>query len=127
MSLRIHHECVIPKEYALQRLDQAVAALLPQYSRARLQQWIKDGELTLNGKSVKPRDKVFGGEVIRGFTAGLIWGVLIGTYSSIALAVPMLLYMNLRASSLELDPKDDEAKGEAGDKPGDGATGDAKA
>lgn len=64
MSLRIHHEFVIPKDYALQRLDQAVATLLPQYSRARLQQWIKDGALTLDGNSVKPRDKVFGGEVV---------------------------------------------------------------
>src|SRR3546814_13564440 len=30
----------------------------------------------------------FGGGVIRGFTAGLLWGVTIGTYSSICLAVP---------------------------------------
>ncbi|RED51046.1 protein translocase subunit SecF [Aestuariispira insulae] len=37
---------------------------------------------------------VFGGEVLRGFSIALIWGVLIGTYSSIALAVPVLLYMN---------------------------------
>ena len=36
----------------------------------------------------------FGGEVLRGFSIALIWGVLIGTYSSIALAVPVLLYMN---------------------------------
>ncbi|MBO6556498.1 MAG: 23S rRNA pseudouridine(1911/1915/1917) synthase RluD [Pseudomonadales bacterium] len=64
MSLHIHHEFVIPREYALQRLDQAVAALLPQYSRARLQLWIKEGGLTLDGKSVKPRDKVFGGESV---------------------------------------------------------------
>ncbi len=64
MSLHIHHEFVIPREYALQRLDQAVAALLPQYSRARLQQWIKEGGLTLNGKAVKPRDKVYGGESV---------------------------------------------------------------
>ena len=35
----------------------------------------------------------FGGEVIRGFSIALIWGVLIGTYSSIALAVPFLLYI----------------------------------
>lgn len=35
----------------------------------------------------------FGGEVIRGFSVALIWGVVIGTYSSIALAVPLLLYL----------------------------------
>jgi preprotein translocase subunit SecF len=38
----------------------------------------------------------FGGEVIRGFTAGLIWGVVIGTYSSFGLAVPLLSYLHLR-------------------------------
>ncbi len=36
---------------------------------------------------------IFGGEVIRGFAVALLWGVLIGTYSSIALAVPTLLYL----------------------------------
>lgn len=40
---------------------------------------------------------IFGGEVIRGFSLGLIWGVIIGTYSSVALAVPILSYMNVRA------------------------------
>ena len=38
---------------------------------------------------------VFGGEVIRGFSFGMIWGVLIGTYSSICLAVPILLYLRI--------------------------------
>ena len=38
----------------------------------------------------------FGGQVIRGFSAGLIWGIVIGTYSSIGLAVPLLSFMNLR-------------------------------
>jgi preprotein translocase SecF subunit len=38
----------------------------------------------------------FGGEVIRGFTAGLIWGVVIGTYSSFGLAVPLLSYLKIR-------------------------------
>ncbi len=38
---------------------------------------------------------VFGGEVIRGFTIALIWGVFVGTYSSVALAVPLLLYFNI--------------------------------
>jgi len=38
----------------------------------------------------------FGGEVIRGFTAGLIWGVVVGTYSSFGLAVPLLSYFKIR-------------------------------
>lgn len=38
----------------------------------------------------------FGGEVIRGFSAGLIWGVVIGTYSSVGLAVPLLTFIKLR-------------------------------
>lgn len=34
---------------------------------------------------------VFGGEVLRGFTLAMIWGILIGTYSSIFVASPLLL------------------------------------
>jgi len=39
----------------------------------------------------------FGGEVIRGFSIALIWGVVIGTFSSWGLAVPILSFTNLRA------------------------------
>ncbi|MFN4088749.1 MAG: protein translocase subunit SecF [Alphaproteobacteria bacterium] len=39
---------------------------------------------------------ILGGEVIRGFTFAMIWGVLIGTYSSVWIAVPVLLHMGLR-------------------------------
>jgi preprotein translocase subunit SecF len=39
---------------------------------------------------------VFGGAIIRDFAFALIWGVVIGTYSSIFVAVPLLLYMNIR-------------------------------
>ncbi len=45
---------------------------------------------------------VFGGPVIRDFTFALIWGVLIGTYSSIFIASPILLFLNLRAESVAL-------------------------
>ncbi len=38
---------------------------------------------------------IFGGEVIRGFSGALIWGITLGTYSSVAVATPLLLYMNL--------------------------------
>ena len=44
---------------------------------------------------------VFGGEVIRSFTWGLIWGVGIGTFSSVGLAVPLLIYMKVRPSTLD--------------------------
>ena len=42
---------------------------------------------------------ILGGEVISGFSFAMIWGVLIGTYSSICLAVPVLLYMKIERRS----------------------------
>ncbi len=39
---------------------------------------------------------IFGGEVIRGFTFAMMWGVFIGTYSSIFVAAPVLIYMGAR-------------------------------
>ena len=42
---------------------------------------------------------LLGGEVIRDFSFAMIWGVLIGTYSSICLAVPVLLYMKIERRS----------------------------
>ena len=34
---------------------------------------------------------LFGGEVVRGFVSAMIWGVLIGTYSSIFIASPLII------------------------------------
>ena len=48
----------------------------------------------------------FGGEVIKDFSFAMIWGVLVGTYSSIYVATPLLAHMNLRASAVAL-PEDD--------------------
>lgn len=39
---------------------------------------------------------IFGGEVIRGFTFAMIWGIFIGTYSSIFIAAPFLLLMGIK-------------------------------
>ena len=39
---------------------------------------------------------LFGGEVIAGFTLAMIWGVIIGTYSSVFIAAPILTYFKLR-------------------------------
>ena len=41
---------------------------------------------------------LFGGEVIAGFVYSLIWGLVIGTYSSVFIASPVLLYLNIRRS-----------------------------
>jgi preprotein translocase subunit SecF len=38
---------------------------------------------------------VFGGEAIRGFTMALIFGIVIGTYSSICVASPLLMVLRL--------------------------------
>jgi 23S rRNA pseudouridine1911/1915/1917 synthase len=54
----------IPPEQAGQRLDQALAALLPDYSRSRLKSWIDSGEVRVDGTVRRPRDKVLGGEVV---------------------------------------------------------------
>ncbi len=52
----------IPEAFAGDRLDQALAKLFPDYSRSRLQQWIRAGQIQVNGQSRRPRDRVQGGE-----------------------------------------------------------------
>ena len=52
----------------------------------------------------------FGGEVIQSFTLAMIFGILIGTYSSIFLAAPMLILFNLRQGGSD---KDSEKAGRA--------------
>jgi preprotein translocase subunit SecF len=52
---------------------------------------------------------VFGGEVIRGFTVAMMWGIFIGTYSSIALAVPLLLYLNVHRGGEDAEPEAQQA------------------
>ena len=39
---------------------------------------------------------VFGGEILKGFSFALIWGVIVGTYSSIYIAAPLILIMNIK-------------------------------
>jgi 23S rRNA pseudouridine1911/1915/1917 synthase len=58
------HQLTLPDSPGGQRLDVALAIALPQYSRSRLSSWIKAGEVTVNGQPLKPRDAVFGGEVV---------------------------------------------------------------
>ncbi len=64
MSSRIQHKGIVPEEFALDRLDQVAAILFPEYSRSRLQSWIKSGELTVAGRIGKPKDRVARGDLI---------------------------------------------------------------
>jgi 23S rRNA pseudouridine1911/1915/1917 synthase len=59
------HQLDLPAELAGLRLDQALARALPQYSRARLQAWIEDGSVLVDGRQPRGRDKVAGGERVR--------------------------------------------------------------
>ncbi len=59
-------DCQIPPTCAGMRLDQALAELLPIYSRSRLQQWLKAGRLRVDGAVRRPRDPVAGGETVSG-------------------------------------------------------------
>jgi 23S rRNA pseudouridine1911/1915/1917 synthase len=54
----------IPNNYAGLRLDQALAQLFPNWSRSRLQLWISQKRITLDGKAVNSKQKVWGNEQI---------------------------------------------------------------
>jgi 23S rRNA pseudouridine1911/1915/1917 synthase len=56
------HSLDLPVDFAGLRLDQALAKALPQYSRARLQGWIEEGAVQVDGRQLRGRDKVLGGE-----------------------------------------------------------------
>lgn len=62
MTQSLSLQAQIPISASGQRLDQTCAELFPDYSRERLKEWIKNGQITLEGKKVKPNAKVCGGE-----------------------------------------------------------------
>ncbi len=64
MTTQTHFSTKIPPEMAGLRLDKALAELFPDYSRARLQQWIRDGLVRVNSVPLRAKDKVQGGEEI---------------------------------------------------------------
>lgn len=58
------YEFVVPEAYHGQRLDKALAHLLPDYSRSRLQAWLRDGSILVDGRSPAPRTSLQGGESV---------------------------------------------------------------
>src|SRR6185312_13769290 len=59
------HSLVLPAGAAGLRLDQALARELPQYSRGRLQGWIEAGAVRVDGRQLRGKDKVLGGEQVQ--------------------------------------------------------------
>ena len=60
----------VPASCAGQRLDRALAELLPEHSRNRLKGWIEAGRVTVDGASVPPRHRLAGGERVDVGAAG---------------------------------------------------------
>ena len=61
---KIQREVIVPESLAYKRLDHIAAILLPEYSRNRIQFWIKSGALIVNEQSRRASDKLVGGERI---------------------------------------------------------------
>jgi 23S rRNA pseudouridine1911/1915/1917 synthase len=55
----------ISTDLAGKRLDQALAALFPEFSRSRLSAWTKEGRVLLNDQTVRPRDTVKLGDQVQ--------------------------------------------------------------
>ncbi len=58
MTQLVEADFVVALEHSDLRFDQVLAELMPDYSRSRLQQWIRQGGAKLNGAIVKPKEKV---------------------------------------------------------------------
>jgi 23S rRNA pseudouridine1911/1915/1917 synthase len=63
-SERIRITAAVAAQHGGARLDQVAAELFSDFSRARLQKWIRSGQLTVNGQKAKPTYKVTMGETL---------------------------------------------------------------
>ena len=59
------HALKLPAEAAGLRFDQALARALPQYSRSLLSAWIQSGAVRVEGRPLRGKDRVLGGEQVR--------------------------------------------------------------
>lgn len=54
----------VPEALAGMRVDQVLAEMFADYSRSKLQTWIKDGRVLVNGTPIKPKERLEGGETV---------------------------------------------------------------
>jgi len=57
-------QIIIPTRMIGERLDAALAEMLPDYSRSKITLWIKAGDALINDKTFKPKDRVSGAEIV---------------------------------------------------------------
>ena len=65
LPVRVLRRVRVEEGLAGLRLDQALAQAWPELSRSRVQQWIEDGLVLVDGRPRRPRDRVWGGEDVR--------------------------------------------------------------
>ena len=58
MSQFVEADFVVPLELSDKRIDHVMTELMPDYSRSKLQQWIKQGKIIINGQQLKPKEKI---------------------------------------------------------------------
>lgn len=73
----------IPDRLGGLRLDRALSDLLPEFSRNRLQEWIKDGSVLLDGAVASPKQRILGGERV------LVRPVLAANADALAQDIPL--------------------------------------
>ena len=64
-SLQVNKSAVVSEDCLGKRLDQVAAELFEEFSRSRLQQWIKTGQLKVDGQQARPKQKLLGGEQLQ--------------------------------------------------------------
>lgn len=64
MIEHIQQQIIIPREYHGMRIDAVLAQLLPEFSRSQISGWIKNGSISKNQKTCKPKDKISEGDSI---------------------------------------------------------------
>ncbi len=64
MTEPISLQAIVPDELGGCRFDQIAAQLFPDYSRACLQGWIKNGQLTADGECKRAKEKLWGGALL---------------------------------------------------------------
>ena len=57
-------DILMPQELSGLRIDAAIHKIFPEYSRGRIQAWIRDGHIKVDGQSLAPKKKIIGGENI---------------------------------------------------------------